>query len=137
MTFHLRTLKHPAPDGVADECEAFLAGRYVELTRAMGWRVPAWAWLNDLAHGSPRVVRRLAAGRRSRGRRSRWTAIVDELAATVVPPGADDAAVADLQRDVLVPLELAVAESGEPATPADLAAVVDRELAGRHHFDNG
>lgn len=96
-----------AEELIAD-CEAFLAGRYAEHLEARGRRVPAWAWVNLLAHGTGDE---LAAARHlvqdGTDPRSQWRAARAFLAREVL-----EAAVAagttldDLQRRVLIPLEL-------------------------------
>lgn len=44
------------------ECEAFLAGRYAQYLDTKNLRVPDWAWLNVLAHGSQDDIATLASG---------------------------------------------------------------------------
>jgi hypothetical protein len=91
---------------VVEDCEAFLAGRYVELCESRGEPVPVWAWLNLLAHGNEDDLR-AAAGRRATAVRWRQAQtflageLVDLVDAARVP-------LAAFQRDVLVPLELDV-----------------------------
>ena len=48
--------------GVADEVEAYLAGRYVELMVARKRPVPAWAVVNRLAHATRDELGRVVEG---------------------------------------------------------------------------
>lgn len=43
--------------GIGAECEAFVTGRYVEHLAAHQIPVPAWTWLNLLAHGTMEDLR--------------------------------------------------------------------------------
>jgi hypothetical protein len=101
------------PDGPAEACEAFLAGRYGEYLEARGRQVPAWVLLNRLAHarldelarmagGDVRLPRSLAADTGLRGALARLAGEVLEQAGR--HPGRLDA----LRLDTLVPLELAL-----------------------------
>jgi hypothetical protein len=92
------------------ECEAFLTGHYVERCLAEDRLVPSWAWLNLLAHGTESEIGACAAGDEVdpavRGR-SEWQMAIAFLAQELLAESARrGAAVADLQRRALVPLEL-------------------------------
>lgn len=50
----------PAAPVLGDECEAFLAGSYAARAGEWGWPIPAWAWVNLLAHSSESELRRIA-----------------------------------------------------------------------------
>lgn len=87
-----------------DECEAMLEGRGAEFHHDRGERVPAWAWINLLAHGTEADLRMVASERVASGD---WQEargyLAEELVCLI------DAGLADLdrlQRDVLVPMEL-------------------------------
>ena len=41
---------------LVSECEAFLTGRYAPNLDAEHLPIPAWAWLNTLAHGGPEQI---------------------------------------------------------------------------------
>jgi len=69
--------------------------------------VPAWAWLNRLAHGFAAEVRALAAEGASLD--DHWDGAIRFLAGELVARAPDDRSMATLQRDALVPLELAMA----------------------------
>ena len=116
--------------GLADECTAFLTGRYAEYAHDVGWLVPTWAWLNELGHRSPEEVALLASGRRPRKRISHpWTTAVDELAAEAVALARTRDLLSLVQRQVLVPLELALAARGEELDPDSFKAIA--RLPGR------
>lgn len=99
---------------VAGECAAFLSGDYLDYileSGALGQIPPAaWMVLNPVAHGSPERVRQLA--RMSlplRHQRMSWHQARSRVAAALVSRfDDDDAELARLQRDALVPLELAL-----------------------------
>jgi hypothetical protein len=52
--WHRRSRNEPASDScdVWSEAEAFLGGTYAEHLISHGRRVPSWAWLNRVAHGT-------------------------------------------------------------------------------------
>ena len=91
--------------GLADEATAYLEGRLLERQRAAGagGRVPAWLWLNAVAHGDAGRLHELADPPTSAGG---WRGVRASLAREVLSRTGDDpAAIAALQRGVLVPLE--------------------------------
>ena len=49
--------RDPAEAQVAAECESFLTGTYAETVGELGGTVPAWGWVNLLAHGSAAQLR--------------------------------------------------------------------------------
>jgi len=72
---------------VAEECEAFLTGRYAGLALACGRSVPLWAWINLLAHAQPDDLRGLAGDAPLPGTRAdegRWWVVVRRLAGAVL-----------------------------------------------------
>lgn len=103
----------PGDDGCADagaECEAFLAGRWVEHLEARGQVVPSWAWLNRLAHAEPAELRRIAdAGPSCRPWAEAWNQASSFLARELLDlsQGAP-ARIAELQRTSLIPFELSL-----------------------------
>lgn len=120
MPTHRTTTERPEPrwpldpvgrDGrrLADEAEAFLAGRLVDHLTAAGRPVPAWAVLNELAHASPDE---LAAFSASPGPKDEphWRQAQRELATGLLECAATPADVRPLQEAVLIPLELWFAE---------------------------
>ena len=107
---------HPDDEAgdLAEECDAFLAGAYVDLLERRARPVPAWAWLNRLAHADEASLARLGdadldAHRTGTGgwrTAQRWlAAVIVDLAGTY--PGG----VRQIQSEALVPLELALAGS--------------------------
>lgn len=123
------TRPHPQRDEggeLAAACEAVLRGRYVEHLEERHCRVPAWAWVNLLAHGSAEDLEN-ATSLAGDGQPQRWRAARAYLAGEIL--GVADrggTSLRDLQRDVLVPLELHLASS-EPtrgSRPGDLVTGV-------------
>ncbi|HVM54136.1 MAG TPA: hypothetical protein VM262_13135 [Acidimicrobiales bacterium] len=109
---------------LADECEAYLAGRLVEALRHHGTFAPVWTWLNEAAHAGETQIRQRAekslpvdADVETRTRSAVARAVLGAL-------GQRELHV--LQRDLLVPLELrlAVAE----LSPRRLIELVGRAL---------
>jgi hypothetical protein len=96
----------PEAAGLVEECEAFLAGTYAELCESRGERVPVWAWMNLLAHGTEDQLRTSVAPHPSccRWRQARRFLAGELLDVTT----SDRVSLADFQRDVLVPIELDV-----------------------------
>jgi hypothetical protein len=97
---------------VAEEVAAFLRGDSVGYFRARSRPIPTWAWINFVAHGSPsaiRLVGRLVPSKREAAKLDPGAQAVWSMAQAVTAyGGGDSAAVTALQRDVLVPLELAL-----------------------------
>jgi len=88
---------------LAEECEAYLRGEYVEWCTAHEQPVPTWAWLNLLAQGSEEQLRaetvHHVVGEEHGARAYVAGEIVDLIDAGVID-------LTDLQRHELVPLEL-------------------------------
>lgn len=116
--------------GLADETDAFLAGRYLERTRAGGGenRVEPWMWLNALAHGSYQRVQELSVGVRGAGPAGEWCDMRVRVAQELEKRcQGDERELAHLQRAVLVPLELRLLESGD-LSPEQVTYIVLLEL---------
>jgi len=113
MIFRRRARREETGDGLVDEIESFLAGNAVRPYLDSGLPVPAWANLNWLAHGRPAELRervRLESGlRRMEGT---WAWAVSTVARELLEAGREDAVVLCLQRDCLVPMELALLDQG-------------------------
>lgn len=109
---------------VADECEAFLAGAYVDACHRLGLRAPVWTWLNEVAHADPDRLRAVAStiepDHADIERRTR-AALAQAVVAAM-----SDRGLTDLQRELLVPLELCLA--GTELTPRRLVELVGRTL---------
>jgi hypothetical protein len=89
---------------LARDCEAVVTGRFADLLFDRGDRVPVWAWSNLLAHGTESELRREVKRRRSV---DPWRRVRGTLAARLLE-GVDAGriALAEFQRETLVPLEL-------------------------------
>ena len=109
---------HDAPARALDiaevlvsDCEAFLLGTYVEHLEMRTRPVPVWAWTNLLAHGSREDLSAAAADRHGGWSSShRWRLARALVASEVLQAVRRGATLADLQREVLVPIELAIAD---------------------------
>ena len=98
------------------ECEAFLSGHYARCLDDDGRPVPDWAWLNLLARSADAEIRSIAAsgicGRAPRD--PAWNQAVVFLAQEVLSEATRRGrTLAELQRSILVPLELALI--GQPS----------------------
>lgn len=99
---------------VAGECAAYLSGDYLDYIREAGalGSIPraAWMMLNPIAHGSPERVRRLAGmSVPVLHHKLTWHQCRARIAAALVGKcWDDDNDLTRLQRDALVPLELAL-----------------------------
>jgi hypothetical protein len=118
---------------VAD-CEAFLAGHYLEHLDPPLGLAPPWAWLNLVAHATPGELA-AASGMNCPGsppdRRARtWHDARAFLAAEVLEAaGGHPGRLKDLQARVLVPIELDLADAGDIAySPRDMVSAVLRAL---------
>lgn len=92
------------------ECEAFVLGTYVEEMERSSRPVPVWAWTNLLAHGRAEDLARAASeahGARFSARR--WRTARALAAREVLDVMRRGVVLADIQADVLVPVELAIA----------------------------
>jgi hypothetical protein len=91
------------------ECEAFLTSEFAESSVPAGEPVPVWAWINLLAHGTEEQLRReviMPAGS------DNWHRARSLLAARLFAnAAAGGTSLAEIQRDVLVPLELEMISS--------------------------
>lgn len=134
-----RHQQRSAAELVAD-AEAFLNGRLVERGDFLGRFIPAWEWTNLLAHGSNGDLET-----ESRGAWSRWDGTVavrwrrarSLLAREVLEYAPAYGSLAEVQRSVLVPLELELASSPEVSSwmPSRWVQAVETALAG-HNVGN-
>ncbi len=126
---HERAVRRQAAELTAG-CEALVAGRAYEHIAATGREVPAWAWLNVLAHGTRRELADVRSGKRwevGLGCRREWRAALAFLANEILEKaGPDPAKLVALQSRVLVPLELSLGENPNSRWlgPAELASKV-------------
>ena len=94
-------------DGIGAECEAFLHGRMVQYLAARGRSVPAWAWLNQLAHATEAELRARASYPPGWSDNGAWLDAVALLARELLDEvAATGSSLADLQWDLLIPTEL-------------------------------
>ncbi len=129
--------------GVADECDAFLAGRYLEMLERNDALIPQWAWMNVLAHGT--VTDLIAMSATDGSPRDRltqtWADARSYLAAEVLDACHRFGSLLTVQRCALVPLELELASPLTPPVrrPADWVGMVMTALSKlapseeRHH----
>ena len=105
------------------ECEAFLHGRYRSYLEAEGLPVPAWAWLNILAHGNRDDVENIGQLESNSGSPdSVVTGIAAHLLQLVDEHGLT---LEELQRRTLMPLEGALLnEVAVPLNSAELGKAV-------------
>lgn len=121
----------PAATQLVAECEAFLSGRYADDLMEAHEAVPAWTWLNLLAHGSEAELRGAASA--GAVMLSNWSRARSFLAGEVLDRVDIGAVTLDaLQRDVLIPLELDLA-AHDPRwlRPSQLVAAVLEALPDR------
>jgi hypothetical protein len=108
--------------GIAQECEAFLAGTFIDVMHEGRRLPPVWTWLNDAAHGSTERLQGIAAGEAGGDVEVTTRATI---ARAVLCAGADRDLL-ELQRSSLIPLELRIA--GTELTPRRLVELVGRAL---------
>ena len=120
-----------AAEVLADETEAFLSGRLVELYLERGIAVPAWAWLNAVAHRSDaQLAAMVLAGRPERVALDlgRWYDARLTLAVVVLDIARySHEEITELQHEALIPLEIRLA--GAPLEPQVL---VERAVDALH-----
>ena len=116
------------------ECEAFLDGTLAEYWDHKGVAVPPWAWLNLLAHGSEKQIRASIA-RPSRSRRASrsWRTARTYVAYALLTLIDAECTLADMQRSLLIPLELQMAELPEDVRwlPRQWVDMLDAALHGQ------
>lgn len=111
-------------DEVVEQAEELLCGAAAAGYRRRLSRVPAWAYVNLLAHGSYDDLARAAHA--GRGHPSAWDVAVSALAQDLVRLDLNGTGLGALQETVLIPLELALLahHQAEPSTPTQLTALV-------------
>ena len=120
---------------LAREVEAFLSGSSGEWFIARGRDVPAWAYVNQIAHSEPDLLWQLAAWQPAREARLTtqpdrrvdslsWRGAVAVLASEILElGGSDPGSIRQIQLDRLQPLESALmAQTTRLASPEQLVA---------------
>lgn len=96
-------------EGLGDECEAWLAGRWAEHLDTRHQAVPSWAWLNQVAHASEEALQTMSQPPEKNPRDDQWSWLRACVAEALIKRASErGVTVADLQRSVLVPIELAL-----------------------------
>lgn len=114
-----------------EQCDRFLAGHMLDQIDAAGGEYPHWVWLNTLGHASEAELEQLARGMpaiddTAEVRRAR--AMLRVLARDVLECArASTATVAELQRTVVIPIELRTLTA--PVAPVTLVRLVRSGLA--------
>ena len=125
------------PDGdIAAQCQAFLAGTSRLWLEAQGRPVPAWAWINQLAHGDQD---RIEAAASAAPRGGSPESLISCLAVRLVQVlGRHPVDLSAIQVRTLLPHESSLITAGAPPprTDADLAwmlsaAVVAQQQGSR------
>ena len=111
-----------------NEFDAFLAGRYADWLSNANRSVPAWAWVNKVAHATIEEIHTLAMSSppaTAPAATVPWHRVSALLAKEVlVAVGDDKCRLAALQREALVPAELQLARHWwAVVSPIDLATV--------------
>lgn len=121
---------------LVEQCAAFLNGTYRELLIRRGAAVPAWAWVNALAHGDEEEVRGRAAGPTAHDSCESYVARLARH--TLVKMRIEGVSLKEVQNSVLVPLELALVTRVGATTPEHLTlsrAVAHELLRGLDPID--
>jgi hypothetical protein len=122
---------------LAEDCEAFLNGRLVEVLEARRAAVPTWAWTNLLAHGSVEELRLTGFEDVYRGDEYKeWREGRAYLATLMLASSRSFGPLLALQQKaVLVPLELDLADRSEPGVGTPTKWVAQVELVLSFHTD--
>lgn len=119
-----RRKKGRLPDSANElvaECEAFLSGSYGSYLADRCREIPAWVWINGLAHGNEAELRRAAA--RSNDRGDPGSLIVALAREILMAADERNVTLKALQRRTLIPLELALADRCGLEVPTDSATL--------------
>lgn len=128
-------------DELVADCDALLTGRFAERLMETDRVVPAWAWLNLAAHGTERDLRRPRMVAATREQQSWCRARAYVAGEIVMLVDTTTETLAELQHDVLVPLELELLRERAPgartASPEAMAltvlAALDADRRARRH----
>ena len=116
---------------VIAEAERLLSGRALDTQR--GYRRQGWALVGALAHGERAELQKLAgATLSSHPASATWDAVLAYLAGEVLDAAPTERALVQVQRQVLIPLELKLLGAGVlgPSNPKELATLVLASLDG-------
>jgi hypothetical protein len=119
-------------DGVAREAEQFLEGLLLENAFTTGKEIPAWVWLSTLAHGDEPTLIRVTEWFHDHGgvrpEYDEWGRVLQYAAVQVLETSRIvGCALSKLQREVLVPLELAIITT--PVGPATIYRILTSTLS--------
>jgi hypothetical protein len=127
---HSKHRRHEPRDGemLASEAEQFLNGGLLDVAFASSDDVPAWIWLSAIAHGDAPLLARtknwLSDHQGARPELNGWGRVLQHLATRLLETSeAMGCPTSDLQRNLLVPLELAVTIT--PVGPATMCRLVN------------
>jgi hypothetical protein len=125
-----RQTPEPQVDSIGEEAQRFLSGRYLELAYLNARDVPPWVWISAIAHGDEEVLELASTWMQHHGGRpefDEWGRLLEHVARRIVSTSRDiDRPLCDLQRDLLIPLELAVFMT--PVGPATLYRLITTML---------
>jgi len=131
MRWRLRRHDPERDGGLVSETESFLRGQYLDIAFDNDADVPAWVWLSVIAHGNEDVLLRarrwLSDHSGCRPELNGWARVLQHEASEILDTAAAVGwSLQDLQRELLVPLELAVTIT--PVGPATLSRLVQTML---------
>ncbi|HEY8524437.1 MAG TPA: hypothetical protein VIL48_05720 [Acidimicrobiales bacterium] len=126
--------------GLADEVEAFLAGRLADLYAAAGRPPPPWVAINRLAHAGRDELLHVVEGERVPPylhpsiRAAQWRVTERFVAGALLAQARTPEELAAIQREALVPVELALIERSkvERLTPEAVIEAGAEALDARH-----
>jgi hypothetical protein len=113
---------------LVSETQQFLNGHLLDVAFESGGDVPAWVWLSTLAHGDAPILERaqswLSDHQGMRPELNGWGRVLQHLTRRLLETSeAIGCPPSDLQRSLLVPLELAVTMT--PVGPATMCRLVN------------
>jgi hypothetical protein len=130
-------IRHKAHDtkaissDVAEECESFLSGGYLDRLNDRSVEIPAWAWINLVAHAAPARVEELSMAALGpstmRADHRAWWIVVRAIAERMVVTATESATtIEEIQSLTLVPIEFALMSN--PVGPRTTLRVVEQAL---------
>jgi hypothetical protein len=116
---------------LVSEAQQFLDGRLLDVAFESGGDVPAWVWLSAIAHGDAPILEHaqhwLADHEGVRPELNGWGRVLQHLTTRLLETSeAIGCSARELQRSLLVPLELAVTMT--PVGPATMCRLVNAML---------